>query len=380
MVAVPASLVVAAALFLGGVAIVVWSVETFVESVAEAAVGMGVSAFLLTVVLAGIDLENAVLGLAAVAGGLPGVAIGTVFGEALFVLGAALGLAGVLSPFETSVPRTYLLLFLGSPALFALLSADGTLSRVDGAALLLAFLPLLAVVYRRETSVETRYLSAEEVDEVFDDDDDDLFDVDLGADLLGSDETDDGGEGERGDAAVGGDRDGADSRDRREGDEGVPVADGAAAADTGQGRRNLALSVAAVVGMTVGSELAVEGARDLLAAFGVSGLAFGATVLSFVASLEELFLTVTPARQGRPHLAVGNVVGSLLFFVTANAGVIALVRPIETGGSVVAVHWPFLVAGLGLVGGILARGRVGRSEGVVLLGYYVAYWAGTYLA
>ena len=46
--------------------------------------------------------------------------------------------------------------------------------------------------------------------------------------------------------------------------------------------------------------------------------------MSFVASLEELFLTVEPIRQGRPHLGVGNVVGSLLVFVTANAGLIAL--------------------------------------------------------
>lgn len=339
MVAELVPMAVATALFLGGVALVIRSVETFVESVAEAAVGLGVSAFLLTVLLAGVDLENAVVGLAAVAGRLPGVALGTVFGEALFILGAALGVAGVVSPFETSIPRAYLLLFLGSPALFALLSADGTLSRLDGVALILAFLPLLAVVYRRETSVETQYLSAEEVEELF--------------------ENDDAAESERGPLGE---------------DPGPSVAHGAPREDSSAGWRNLGIAVAAVVGMIIGSELAVEGARGLLDAFGIPGLAFGATVLSFVASLEELFLTVTPVWQGRPHLAVGNVVGSLLFFVTANAGVIALVRPLQTGGPVVSIHWPFLVVGLALVGGILARGRVGRPEGVVLLAYYVSYW------
>lgn len=338
MVAELVPVAVATVLFLGGVALVIWSVETFVESVAEAAVGLGVSAFLLIVLLAGVDLENAVVGLAAVAGGLPDVALGTVFGEAVFILGAALGVAGVVSPFGTSIPRAYLLLFLGSPALFALLSADGTLSRLDGVALILAFLPLLAVVYRRETSVETQYLSAEEVEELFEDD---------------------AADGEQGPLGEG---------------PGPPVVNGAPRGGSSTGWRNLGIAVAAVVGMTIGSELAVEGARDLLDAFGISGLAFGATVLSFVASLEELFLTVTPVRQGRSHLAVGNVVGSLLFFVTANAGIIALVQPLETGGSVVSIHWPFLVVGLALVGGILARGRVGRPEGVVLLAYYAAYW------
>ena len=321
--------VVAVVLFLGGVVLVIASVETFVESVAEAAIDLGVSAFFLTVLLAGVDLENTVLGLAAVTGGLPGVALGTVFGEALFILGAALGLAGVIKPFETSVPRSYLLLFLTSPVIFVTLSADGTLTRLDGAVVALAFLPLLAVVYHREAAVETRYLSVEELEELF-----------------------------------------ADGRST----------DTEAGADTeGRRWRELGVAVAAVVGMTVGSELAVEGARGLLSVFAVPGLAFGATVLSFVASIEELFLTVTPVRNGRAHLAVGNVVGSIMFFVTANAGIIALVQPLDTSGSVVSVHWPFLAIGLVLVGGILARGRVGRLEGALLLGYYVAYWGANYL-
>lgn len=324
------STILAGALFLGGVALVVVSVETFVESVADAALGLGVSAFLLTVLLAGVDLENAVLGLAAAVGGLPGVALGTVFGEALFVLGAALGVAGVVAPFETDVPRSYLVVFVASPALFVLLSLDGTLSRLDGIALTLAFLPLVGVVYRQETSAETRYVAAEEVADVVDGDD-------------------------------------------------ALVPDGTAEAE-GRGWRALAVAVAAVVGMTAGSELAVEGARGLLASFEIPGLAFGATVLSVVASLEELVLTVTPVRRGRPHLAVGNVVGSLLFFVTANAGVIALVRPLDTSGVVLSVHWPFLAVGLVLVGAILARGRVGRPEGSLLLAYYAIYWGANYLA
>jgi cation:H+ antiporter len=141
----------------------------------------------------------------------------------------------------------------------------------------------------------------------------------------------------------------------------------------------VAVAVLAVVGMTVGSELAVTGARDLLVVFGLSGLAFGATVMSFIASIEELFLTVEPVRQGRPHLGVGNVVGSVLFFVTANAGVLALVAPIDTGGAVVTLHWPFFLVALVLVLGILVRGRVGRPEGAVLLSVYVAYWGANLL-
>ena len=337
--------VVDAASFLAGVALVVVSVEAFVESVAESALELGVSAFFLTVLLAGTDLENAVLGIAAVVDRLPGLALGTVFGEGVFVLGAAVGLAGLFAPFETSVPRSYLLLLLGSPTLFFLLAADGVLTRIDGVVLTAGYLPLLVVVYLLERGTRTQYLGAEEVAEALADEDEDDgesaedqgFDLDLDLDL----------------------------------DERVPWL-----ADLRKGREGwfqFGVALLAVAGMTVGSELAVSGARGLLVLLGLTGLAFGATVVSFVASLEELFLTLEPVRQGRPHLGVGNVVGSTLFFVTANVGVLAFLAPIDTSGTVVTVHWPFFVAGLGVVGVAFWRGRVGRPTGVALLALYAAY-------
>lgn len=325
---------IALVVFLAGVALVIASVETFIEAVAESALSIGLSGFFLTVVLAGTDLENAILGLAAVADGLPDLALGTVFGEALFVLGAAVGLAGVLTPFETSVPRSYLLLTLLSPTLLFALALDGTLSRVDGAILTGSFLPLLVIVYALERNRGTRYLSAEEVEEALEE---------------GSEGTDDGS-----------------------------AADGSLR-ERYEGWYQVGIALVATVGMTVGSELAVTGARDLLSVLGVSGLVFGATVMSFVASLEELFLTVEPARQGRPHLGVGNVVGSVLFFVTANAGVLALVGPIDTSGTVLTVHWPFFLVALLSVAVVFFRGRVGRPEGFALLGLYAAYWGANYL-
>lgn len=334
--------------FLLGVVIVIESVEVFVEHVADAAVGLGVSGFFLAVVLAGVDLENAVLALAAVVGRLPDVAVGIVFGEALFVLGVAVGLAGVVSPFETTVPRPYLLVALASPALFLALSLDGVLSRLDGAVLSLAFVPLLGAVYALERNAGTQYLSAEEVRRLDD----------------GESATDDGAE-----------------TDGEEEDLVEELIEGVVERVVGAENEALARLVVlllATAGMTVGSELAVLGARELLAALGVAGLAFGATVVSLVASIEELALTVEPVRRGHAHIGVGNVVGSVLFFVTVNAGVVAVVRPVTTAGSVLAVHWPFFLVALALVTGMLARGRVGRLGGAVLLGVYVAYWGANF--
>jgi cation:H+ antiporter len=100
--------------------------------------------------------------------------------------------------------------------------------------------------------------------------------------------------------------------------------------------------------------------------------------MSFIASLEELFLTVEPVRRGRPHIGVGNVVGSMLFFVSANAGLIALVHPLNTSGTVVTVHWPFFFGTMLVVAAAFYRGKVGRPTGFLLLGAYGAYWVANY--
>jgi cation:H+ antiporter len=335
------------AFFLVGLALVLVSVETFIEAVAESALKLGVSSFFLTVVLAGADVENAVIGLAAVAEGLPGLAIGTVFGEAVFILGVAVGLAGILVPFETDVPHSYLLLVLVAPALLFVLMLDGTLSRLDGVILTLSFPLALGVVYLLERDQRTRYLASEEVEEAL--------------------------EADSSDAIADGDDDNGDGDDTG----GTPLPP---PRERYQGYLQLAVVVLATIGMTVGSQLAVMGAEGLLIVFGITGVAFGATVVGFISSLEEVFLTVKPVREGRPHIGVGNVVGSMLFFVTANPGVIALVQSIETDGAVLMIHFPFFVATLLLVAAIFWRGRIGRADGIVLMGMYVAYWGANYLS
>ena len=329
--------------FLAGIGLVIWSVEVFIEAVAKSALRLGISGFFLAVILAGVDLENGILGAAAAVWELPDLALGTVFGEAIFVLAVAVGLAGVLVPFETEVPRTYLLLTLLVPIPMFVLAFDGTLGLADGVVLTAIFFPLLGLLYVLESRTRVRYVLDEEVAEA--------------AAELGDPE------------AVAADGDGLEGEEDAESDED----------EQRSGLYALGVAVLAVVGMTVGSGLAVIGAEGVLVAYGLSGLAFGATVMSFIASLEELFLTVEPVRQGRPEIAVGNVVGSTLFYVTANAGIIAVIHPVDTGGAVLAVHWPFFLALLVIVAAMFYCGRVTRLNGLLLLALYVGYWIANYL-
>lgn len=357
----PSSPLVLAGVFLVGVVLVIWCVEVFIEAVAQSAVSLGISGFFLAVVLAGVDLENAVLGVTAAVVDLPGLALGTVFGESLFVLTVAVGLAGLLVPFRMDVPRAYLFMLVLAPVPALALSVSGTIDLLEGVALVALFVPLLAFIFWYERRTETTYLLSDEVQEVVD------LEAEPGADPTA--EATDGGEGADRPAREGG----PDLDLDLDLDEFVPSLEGRS------GYVTLGVAVLAAIGMTIGSGLTVYSAEGIFVAFGISGLAFGATVLSFIASLEELALTVEPVRQGRPELAVGNVVGSTVFYMTANVGLIALLHPVATGGDVLTLHWPFFVGSLFVVSILLERGRVTRIGGVVLLGWYIAYWVANYL-
>lgn len=362
--------------FLLGVLLVIWCVEVFIEAVTRSAVSLGISGFFLAVVLAGVDVENAILGVVAASVELPDLALGTVFGEMLFVLAVAVGLAGVVVPFRLEVPRIYLAMLVLVPIPVFVLAADGTLGWYDGVILTALFVPLLGTIYWHERRSETKYVLSDEVDERIDLEEE-LEDSERMPAATG-DELTGGRTGDEPTADGTGDGPSSDERDNDDDwdldlDEFVPSLEGKS------GRLQLAVAVLAIVGMTIGSVITVITAEGLFVGFGISGLAFGATVLSFIASIEELALTVEPARQGKPHIAVGNVVGSSVFYMTANVGLIAMLHPIDTGGAVMTIHWPFLIACLLVVAAMLARGRVMRFGGVILLGLYVAYWIANYV-
>lgn len=142
------NLAVGVASFGGGLWLLVESAEGLVKTLRAWAVGAGVSGIVLGAVVLGFDLESTATGVAASLDDLPGTAIGSSIGAAIFLVTVGLGLAGLIAPF--AVPPPLPLLGVGAVAavLPAGLAADGELSRADGAVLLIAFVILLAVVLR----------------------------------------------------------------------------------------------------------------------------------------------------------------------------------------------------------------------------------------
>ncbi len=100
----------------------------------------------------------------------------------------------------------------------------------------------------------------------------------------------------------------------------------------------------------------------------------GNTVIAASVEAEELGRVAVPNRRGRGDLAVANIAGTIIHFVGFNAGVIALVRPIELDHDSVHLHVPVAMAAPVLLCTMLAAHRgLRRSDGAVLLAAYVAY-------
>jgi cation:H+ antiporter len=299
-------LLVGIAAFGGGVWLLVESVEGLIGSLRGWALASGMSGVLVGALVLGFDVESTAAGVAATLDGLPGTALGASVGAAIFLVTVGLGVAALIAPFAVRPPVALLGAGGVATALAIALTADGRLSRVDGALLLAAFFPLVALV------------------------------------VLGR-----------------------------------PKNEPAALEDRPARPDHLILRVlAGLAGLLIGAELLVFGTQRVVHQLALSETVFGLLVVAAAVSFEEVVLEALPAFRGFPELSVGNALGTLVFLLTGSLGVIVLARPIDVPGSVTSYHLPALAATVVLSLALLARGRLGRIEGTVLVAAYAAYAVG----
>ena len=133
---------------------------------------------------------------------------------------------------------------------------------------------------------------------------------------------------------------------------------------------------AGLVTLVAGAELLVRGASGLARAFGIPPLLIGLTVVAFGTSTPEMVVSVVAALDGRPSLAVGNVVGSNIFNILGILGLTGLLAggrlPIDP--AIGAFDLPVMAAVALACLPLFASGhRINRWEGGLFFGYYVAY-------
>ena len=128
------------------------------------------------------------------------------------------------------------------------------------------------------------------------------------------------------------------------------------------------------VGLALGSDWFVDGAKDLAIAFGVSERVVGITVLALGTSLPELATAVVAAVKKETDIALGNLMGSNIFNILSILGITSLIASIRVND--VIIHsdmvWMLLTTFL-ILPMMLYRKVVKRVEGVILLAIYLYY-------
>ena len=106
--------------------------------------------------------------------------------------------------------------------------------------------------------------------------------------------------------------------------------------------------------LVVGGELLVRGASALAAAFRISPLVIGLTVVAFGTSAPELGVSLQAALTGNADVAIGNVVGSNIVNVLVVLGASALVAPLIVSRQLIRLDVPLMiVAAIGMWGAAL---------------------------
>jgi cation:H+ antiporter len=328
--------------FISGATLLVYSAERLIDALVGAASGLKISLFLLAIVFTGIEFDDIVLGVALELEELEGVALGLVLGTAVAFSGVVLALGAILTPTKVNVPRDYIVIFAASPLIMVVFALAEPISVAEGVVLLGLFALFVAYVTVREVRRETPTFRSWEVYEEV-------------AELEGEKQAE------------------------------VPREQAVAAMmPFGTGLRHpgwpsLGMAVIALAGIVVGAATVSTGTEGILEDYGLEGTLFGATIITAVLTIEDLFLTVEPIRRGVPEIGVGNVIGSLIFTVTGKLGVIVIAGgSVAVASNVLKWHLPALVAITAVAALILYTGELKRWHGYALLGLYIAYWVISY--
>ena len=256
----------------GGPAALAWSSDLFVDGAATVAKALGISPFIIGMVIIGFGTSAPELCVSTMSGisGHANLSLGNAYGSCIFNIAIILGVATLIFPLVVKPSVT----FIAGPgltliSLFSLIMLkDGSCSRVEAIILLAAFLVILPLYcwYDQKTKDQPE----EEVK-----------------------------------------------------------------AEAKVEQKNILVPIVKLVvglGVLIGSShFLVWGAVDFAKFCGVSDLVIGLTIVAAGTSLPELASAVASARRGEHEFVLGNIVGSNLFNTLAVVGLATCISPLVPG-------------------------------------------------
>ncbi|MEO1776304.1 MAG: calcium/sodium antiporter [Pseudomonadota bacterium] len=321
---------------LAGLTLLVAAGDLLVRGAVALALKLAVPALVIsaTVVAFGTSAPELLISIEAALSDAPGIALGNVIGSNIANVWLVLGVPALIAPLAGCAPeaRRSLYFMLIGTVLFTGLLLSGTIGAMGGLALLVVVAIMIADSLRESLRHRARV-----------------------AQIAAA------GGGTVGAAAVGGtmDDDLADLED----------------ADPDMAWWKVALFlVVGIIGLPSGASLLIDGAQGIARAAGVSEAAIGLTLVAIGTSLPELATTVMAALRNQTDVAIGNVVGSNMFNITAVIGAAALFAPLQVPAVMVELDiWIMLAATAMLVPYVLLSKMLCRWTGAAFVAFYIAF-------
>jgi len=144
-------------------------------------------------------------------------------------------------------------------------------------------------------------------------------------------------------------------------------------------KKNLFRAGMALVGglalLAYSAEMTVDHALLISSHWGIAQSVVGALIVGLGTSLPELATSAMALRMGQQDLALGNLVGSTIFDVLMTLGLAATVTLLTISPELLYLD---VLAAVGVSAILMVlvwkRLKVGRTEGLVLIGVYLAYF------
>ena len=123
-----------------------------------------------------------------------------------------------------------------------------------------------------------------------------------------------------------------------------------------------------------GADFFVDGSSSVAKLLGIPGFVIGLTVVAMGTSAPEAAVSITAGISGSNEIAISNIIGSNLFNLLVVAGLSAVIKPFKIESTILKRDYPINVgACVLLLAMIFIGGTLGRFDGIILLGLFIAY-------
>ena len=312
-------------LVITGFLLLMWSADLLVDNASEVASRLGISTFIVGIVIIGFGTSAPEMFVSAVAAlqNQGNLALGNALGSNITNIGLVLGSAAMVRalPVTPSTAKKDIPLVILTGAIAIYMVSDGILSNMDGLVLIVILIAYLVWSSRNsqgaggEPSIESLA--------------DDPHELDLS--LI----------------------------------------------NHPKGKSTLSAmlwAMGSIVLLLIASRMLVYGAVSIATELGVSELVIGLTIVAIGTSLPELAAAIAAARKGAHDMIIGNIIGSNVFNTLGVLGITGLIQETAINTNALWRDFPVMFTfTIFMFIFALTSGSYSRKEGTVLVAGYFAY-------